>query len=165
MPHLPPEGAISQTPFLQSSVPSRQAGPASGPDGTQTTTSTALNMVSPLENLYPETDQEPVFHQPGPVTSAVSSGPLHFPTQDVMLLDQMEEGEVSEPELDDQPDSDTGDRDKVLSEDQNYRVTVRGVRAFMGWTHIPDLEYLPTSRTDNQCCYCRRTGSVKNLKT
>ena len=26
---------------------------------------------------------------------------------------------------------------------------VRGVRAFMGWTHIPDLEYSPASRTDN----------------
>ena len=41
-----------------------------------------------------------------------------------MLPDQIEEGEVSEPELDDQPDSDTGDRDKVLSEDQNYRESV-----------------------------------------
>ena len=144
VPHLPPEGALSQTPFIQSSVPCGQAGPASGPDGTQTTTSTALNMVSPLENLYPETDQEP-----GPVASAVSSGPLHFPARDVMLPDQIEEGEVSEPELDDQPDSDTREEDKVLSEDQNYRETVRGVRAFMGWTHIPDLEYSPTSRTDN----------------
>ena len=36
-----------------------------------------------------------------------------------------------------------------MSEDQNYRETVRGVRAFMGWTHIPDLEYSPASRTDN----------------
>ena len=149
VPHLPPEGALSQTPFLQSSVPSGQAGPASSPDGTQTTTSTDLNMVSPLENLYPDTDQEPVFLQPGPVASAVSSGPRHFQTRDVILPDQIEEGEVSEPELDDQPDSDAGDRDKVLSEDQNYRETVRGVRAFMGWTHIPDLEYSPTSRTDN----------------
>ena len=135
VPHLPPEGALSQTPFLQSSVPSGQAGPASGPDGTQTTTSTDLNMVSPLENLYPDTDQERVFLQPGPVASAVSSGLRHFPTRDVMLPDQIEEGEVSEPELDDQPDSDAGDRDKVISEDQNYRETVRGVRAFMGWTH------------------------------
>ena len=36
-----------------------------------------------------------------------------------------------------------------MSEDQNYRETVRGVRAFMGWTHIQGLEYSPTSRTDN----------------
>ena len=41
--------------------------------------------------------------------------------------------------------------DRTFSEDQNYRETVRGVRAFMGWTHIPDLEYSPTSRADNAC--------------
>ena len=50
----------------------------------------------------------------------MSSGTLHFPARDVMLLDQIEEGEVSEPEPDDLPDSDAGDKDKVLSEDQNY---------------------------------------------
>ena len=37
----------------------------------------------------------------------------------------------------------------AISEDQNYRETVRGVRAFMGWSYIPDLEYFPTSRADN----------------
>ena len=146
--HQPPAGALSQTPFIQSSVPSGQAGPASGPDGTQT--STAMNMSSPLENLYPETDPEPVFHQPGPVYSTQSSsGPLHFPARDIMSPDQIEEGEVSEPEPDDQQDSDSAEKDKVLSEDQNYRETIRGVRAFMGWNHIPDLEYSPTSRADN----------------
>ena len=39
--------------------------------------------------------------------------------------------------------------DRSLSEDQNYRETVKGVRAFMGWTHIPDFEYSPASRADN----------------
>ena len=64
-----------------------------------------------------------------------------------MPLEPAEEGEVSDPEY--QPDVEAGDSDKVLSEDQNYRETVRGVRAFIGWTHIPDLEYSPASRTDN----------------
>ena len=64
-----------------------------------------------------------------------------------MPLEPAEEGEVSDPEY--QPDVEAGDSDKVLSEDQNYRKTVRGVRAFIGWTHIPDLEYSPASRTDN----------------
>ena len=100
--------------------------------------------------MYPETDQEPVFQQHGLVASAVSSsGPLHFPARDIMSPDQVEEGEVSELEPDDHQDSDSGEKDKVLSEDQNYRETVCGVRAFMGWTHIPDLEYSPTSRADN----------------
>ena len=146
--HQAPAGALSQNPFIQSSVPSGQAGPASGPDGTKTSMEN-VTMSSPLENLYPSSDLEPVFQQPGPVTSAVSSGLVHFPARDVIPPEQFEEGEVSEPEPDDQQDSDSSDKDKVLSEDQNYRETVRGVRAFMGWSHIPDLEYSPTSRTDN----------------
>ena len=64
-----------------------------------------------------------------------------------MPPDPVEEGELSDPE--DQPDVETGDSDRVISEEQNYRETVRGVRAFMGWTHIPDLEFSPASRTDN----------------
>ena len=76
--HQVPAGALSQTPFIQSSVPSGQAGPASGLDGTKTSMET-MNMSSPLENLYPETEQEPVFQQPGPVASAVFR-PVAFPS-------------------------------------------------------------------------------------
>ena len=66
-----------------------------------------------------------------------------------MLSDQIEEGEVSELKPDDQPESDSTEKDRELIEDQNYREAVRGVRAFMGWSHISDLEYSPTSRVDN----------------
>ena len=79
-----------------------------------------------------------------PVSSALSmpvSGASFLPAEPA------EEGEVSDPE--ESPEDLTADSDKVLSEDQNYRETVRGVRAFMGWTHIPDLEYSPASRSDN----------------
>ena len=68
--HGAPAGALSSS--LLSAVPSGQAGPASGLDGTLTTAS--VEMTSPLENLYPDTDtSEPVFSQPGPVLS-FSSG-------------------------------------------------------------------------------------------
>ena len=40
-----------------------------------------------------------------------------------------EEGELSE--LEDQPDQDNVESDRAMSEDQNYREIVRGVRAFM----------------------------------
>ena len=102
-------------------------------------------MTSPLENLYPEADStEPVFS-----VSYGDSSSHYLPVSSASYLppEPAEEGEVSDPE--DQPDVEAGDSDKVLSEDQNYRETVRGVRAFMGWTHIPDLEYSPASRTDN----------------
>ena len=58
-----------------SAVPSSQAGPASGPDRAQT--STSLEMSSPLENLYPEADLEPVFAQPGLASTIEAvTGPL-----------------------------------------------------------------------------------------
>ena len=69
VPHGPPAGAMSQAPFLISSVPSGQTGPVSGPDGTAITTS--VGMTSPLENLYPEQvlySSEPVFSQPGTIS-------------------------------------------------------------------------------------------------
>ena len=150
--HAPPAGSLSQAPFLPSTVPSGQAGPASGPDRTSFTTSTiSVGMASPLENLYPEADidsTEPLFTQPGPVSYGDSSS-HYLPVSSASYLPPKpaEEGEVSDPE--EQPDVEAGDSDKVLSEDQNYWETVRGVRAFMGWTHIPDLEYSPASRTDN----------------
>ena len=80
------------------------------------------------------------FQQP-----SSGSGPVTF--RDVNPPETFEEGELSDAE--ESPDLETSDPDRVLSEDQNYRETVRGVRAFMGWTHIPDLEFSPQSRTDN----------------
>ena len=66
--HKPPTGSLSHTPFMLSSVPSGQAGPASGPARTQTqastTTTSSVDMVSPLDNLYQESDLEPVFAHP-----------------------------------------------------------------------------------------------------
>ena len=144
--HGPPAGALSQAPFILSTVPSGQAGPASGPDRTSATaTVTSVGMPSPLENLYLEPDvdtTEPVFSQPGRVSYGDSlSHSLPVSSASYLPLDPVEEGELSDPE--DQPDVETGDSDRVISEDQNYRETVRGVRAFMGWTHIPDLGVFP----------------------
>ena len=131
VPHQAPQGSLSQTPFLQSSVPSGQAGPASGSDRTQSFTQTSMQMSSPLQNLYPDTEAEPVFQHPGLVAATVpSSAPFQFPARVIMSpdKDKVEEVEVSEPDLEpeDQPDSDSGEKDKIMSEDQNYRETVRG---------------------------------------
>ena len=71
--HKPPPGSLSQTPFMQSSALSGQACPASGPDGAQTLPVSTITRSSPLDNLYPDTDPEPVFQQPGPVPSGQSS--------------------------------------------------------------------------------------------
>ena len=152
--HKPPTGVLSQNPFLLPTVPSGQNGPAFGLDRTHTTTATtssSVDMVSPLENLYQEPDPGPVFAQPassGPVSSIEQCvEPLPVSYRDIIQSEQTEEGELSE--LEDQLDTDNTETDCAMSEDQNYWETVRGVRAFMGWSHIPDLEYSPTTLADN----------------
>ena len=85
--------------------------------------------------MYQETDPEPVFAQPasaGPVSATYehSVDPLPVSSRNITPLDQVEEGELSQ--LEDQPEQDNSDSDHTISEDQNYRETVRGVRASMG---------------------------------
>ena len=112
-----------------------------------------MDMVSPLEQLYQDPDPEPVFAGPtssGPVSYEQGVEPLSVSARNVSPPTHFEEGELSE--LEDQPDQDnveSVESDRAMSEDQNYRETVRGVRTFMGWSHIPDLEYSPSSRADN----------------
>ena len=65
----------------------------------------------------------------------------------------------SEAEMDGEPASpDSGNAqgdvpeaatDQDLSEDASYRETMRGVRSFMGWHHIPDNDNSATSMDDN----------------
>ena len=112
---------------------------------TTTATTTSVGMTSPLENLYPDTDAdatEPVFAQPGLVSYGDPvSHSLPVSSASYVPPEPAEEGEISD--LEDQPDVDAGDSDRVLSEDQNYRETVRGVRALWDGTTSR------TSRTDN----------------
>ena len=39
--------------------------------------------------------------------------------------------------------------DQDLSEDANYRETIRGVKSFMGWHQIPDYDSTSSSLVDN----------------
>ena len=56
----------------------------------------------------------------------------------------VEEGELSDPDQD--PNSDP---DQILSEEQNYRETLRGVHSYMGWNQIPDIESTASTGEDN----------------
>ena len=55
-----------------------------------------------------------------------------------------EEGELS----DQDPDATASDPDQTLSEEQTYRETMRGIRSFMGWTRIPDMD-TAAAKSDN----------------
>ena len=62
-------------------------------------------MTSPLENLYPDTDNaEPVFAQPGPVSTGEQSHSVLVSTGHV-APGIAEEGELSD--FEDQPDRET----------------------------------------------------------
>ena len=56
----------------------------------------------------------------------------------------VEEGELSDQDLDMATDP-----DQTLSEDQTYRETIRGIRSYMGRTHIPDMESTTSTGDDN----------------
>ena len=36
-----------------------------------------------------------------------------------------------------------------LSEEQSYRETMRAIRSYMGWTHIPDIDATASSPDNN----------------
>ena len=56
-----------------------------------------------------------------------------------------EEGEFSDPD----PDLTTADTDQAVSEEQTYLETVRGIRSFMSWTRITEMDNSSSSADDN----------------
>ena len=57
----------------------------------------------------------------------------------------VEEGELSDQDL----EASTADPDLTLSEEQNYRETMSGIRSFMGWSHIPEMDTTASRSEDN----------------
>ena len=55
-----------------------------------------------------------------------------------------EEGEFS-----DDQDVTGLDQDQPLSQEQTYRETMRGIRSFMGWSHVPDIDSSANTSEDN----------------
>ena len=51
--------------------------------------------------------------------------------------------------MSDELDATITDPDQSLSEEQSYRETMRGIRSYMGWTHIPDMNTTASSSDDN----------------
>ena len=55
-----------------------------------------------------------------------------------------EEGELSEDQ-----DLNATEPDQALTEEQTYRETMRGIRSYMGWSNIPDMDSATTGSVDN----------------
>ena len=100
----------------------------------------------------PSTDQTSAVSQQVPCTSG-----LQTPQDSDMGMDSdgdpvhqlsgdfEEEGELSDPDH----NLTVTETDQALSEEQTYRETVRGIRFFMGWTHISDMETSSSSADRN----------------
>ena len=56
---------------------------------------------------------------------------------------------VEEGELSDEQDMTVIEPDQIPSAEQTYRETMRGIRSYMGWTNIPDVDSSNTASDDN----------------
>ena len=61
------------------------------------------------------------------------------------ILGHTEEGELSDIEQ----DVSLTHADQALSEEQNYRETMRGIRSYMDWSHILAVDSALSSAEDN----------------
>ena len=56
---------------------------------------------------------------------------------------------AEEGELSDEHDLNVTEPDQALSEEQTYRETMSGIRSYMGWSNIPDIDSATTGSDDN----------------
>ena len=56
---------------------------------------------------------------------------------------------AKEGELSDKQDLNVTEPDQALSEEQIYRKTMSGIRSYMGWSNIPDMDSATTGSDDN----------------
>ena len=162
--HAPPTSAIRSEPFLkpsdqptsssqQSHQPSSTASPTTNPAKTATAAKAGSDSSQPSHRpgTSGETDQSTIQRQFAAAfdtarkdTSSNDSDSESF-TSDRPPIDLYpEEGELS-----DGHEVSFTDPDQSLSEEQSYRETMRGIRSYMGWTHIPDVDSGAKTSDDN----------------
>ena len=75
-----------------------------------------------------------------------------------------EEGELSDLEQ----DLSVNDTDQAVSEEHTYRETMREIRSYMGWSHIPDIDSTSLNAEDNPFSFPKQQPAGKisvNLPT
>ena len=104
-------------------------------------TSDLAGTDSPTVHQVPSRSSSAPTGRQSPVSMDSDSDFSDQPPVDIFV----EEGELSDKD----PDATATDPDQTLSEEQNYRETMRGIRSFMGWTHIPDMDSAAATSDDN----------------
>ena len=155
--HAPPASAISSEPFLN---PSGEPSVSSQPSHRlAVSTSPAIDPVEASNVSKAGSDSSQPAHRPG--TSTAPNQPTKRPfsaafdstRKDISSSSSSDRPPVDlypeEGELSDEHEVSLGDPDQSLSEEQSYRETMRGIRSYMGWTHVPDIDTGAKTSDDN----------------
>ena len=133
----------------------------------QPTSQTKTDRPTPAENLgtdptplaQHDTHRPPTTDRPTPSDTADSGSPaLHRTRRDSFSSLSSEDGS----EMSDRPPLDLYaeegewseehsiiDQDHPVSEEQNYWDTMQGIRSYMGWSHIPEVDNTTATSDDN----------------
>ena len=156
--HAPPTNVVSTEPFLKPSGqpphrPSTSTLPATDPASSATASQVGSDVSQPFQRpgISGVSDQ--------PTVQKHVSSTLDITRKDTSSSDSDEDSMTSgrppvdlypeEGELSDEHDVSFTDPDQSLSEEQSYRETMRGIRSYMGWNHIPDMDSGTKSSDDN----------------
>ena len=128
---------------------------------TSTNPSTHLQSTGKHESYRPHSDRPSATDRPLSSEPADTGSPaLHRSRRDgISSLSSDAGSELSdrppldlyteEWELSDDPDQTVADQDQPVSEEQKYRETMQGIRSYIGWSHIPEVDSAATTSEDN----------------
>ena len=158
--HSPPASVIRSEPFIRPTKrPASQ--PVDRPSGSSDRPSTSTTADPPTSRS--QADRQHISDRPAtsdrPDRPSPSISNAFQPTRKISSSESDLDSVVSdrppvdifveEGELSDELDATVTDPDQSPSEEQSYRETMRGIRSFMGWTHIPDMDTTTGSSEDN----------------
>ena len=149
--HAPPANVVRPDPFLKpASQPLQVTDPAVDSPATDSSQSRPTARASTSAQPAPAT-RDTVQRQ---LSSAFDTSRRDSPVSSASDTDSLssdrpidifpEEGELS-----DDPEANLSDQEQSLSEEKSYRETMRGIRSYMNWEHIPDIDSGATTSEDN----------------
>ena len=152
----PPANVVRSEPFLKPTTqPSQPADTDVGSPATdlpqQRSTTKASSSTQPDPSTAPTTAKSVQRH----LSSAFDTSRKEDPSSSDSELEDFssdrppldifpEEGELS-----DDQEANLSDHDQSLSEEQSYREAMRGIRSYMDWDFIPDIDSGTTTAEDN----------------
>ena len=151
--HAPPAHALRPEPFLKPTSQSSQL--ADRPTTVDPPTTDTVSNHRPTSKATSSQSSEPTSkptsqRKPASVYDRRDSSPASDLDSDSLSSDRpplelfLEEGELS-----DEQEFNASEHDQSLSEEQSYRETMRGIRSYMGWHHVPDLDSSTATADDN----------------